>query len=74
MSILHIYTVYMGQVYSAPCQCPQCESNLKVTYHILDDLILAILSLDLQQVVAEIKEVEAPLLAQQNDDGAASPV
>lgn len=44
------------------------------TYHILDDLVLAILSLDFQEVVAEVEEVEAPLLSQQHDDGTASPV
>lgn len=43
-------------------------------YHILDDLILPVLPLDLQQVVTEVKQVEATLLAQQDDDGTAGPV
>lgn len=44
------------------------------THHILDDLVLAVLSLHFEEMVAEVKEVEAPLLPQQYDDGAASPV
>lgn len=44
------------------------------TYHILDYLIFPILPLDFQEVVAEIKEVKATLLSQQDNDGAASPV
>jgi len=42
--------------------------------HILNDLILPVLPLDFQQVVTEVKQVEATLLAQQDDDGAAGPV
>ncbi len=33
------------------------------TYHIFNDLIFAVLSLDLQQVVAEVEEVKATLLS-----------
>lgn len=44
------------------------------THHIFDDLVLPILPLDFEQVVAEVEEVEAPLLSQQHDDGAAGPV
>lgn len=33
------------------------------THHVLNDLVFAILSLDLQQVVAEIEEVKATLLS-----------
>ena len=43
-------------------------------YHILNDLILPVLPLHLQQVITEVKQVKAPLLAQQDDDGAAGPV
>lgn len=43
-------------------------------YHILNDLILPVLPLHLQQMVTEVKQVKAPLLAQQDDDGAAGPV
>lgn len=43
-------------------------------YHVLDDFILPVLPLHLQQMVAEIKQVKASLLAQQDDDGAASPI
>lgn len=44
------------------------------THHILDDFVFAILPLDLQQMVAEVKKVKAALLSQQHNDGAASPV
>lgn len=44
------------------------------THHIFDDFILAILSLDFEKVIAEVKEVKAPLLSQQHDDGTAGPV
>ncbi len=44
------------------------------THHIFDDLILAVLSLDFEQVVAEVKEVKATLLSQQHNDGTAGPV
>lgn len=43
-------------------------------YHVLNDLILPILPLHLQQMVTEVKQVKAPLLAQQDDDGTAGPV
>lgn len=43
-------------------------------YHILNDLILPVLPLHLQQMITEVKQVKAPLLAQQDDDGAAGPV
>lgn len=46
----------------------------RVTHHVLDDLVLAILSLHFEEMVAEVKEVEAALLPQQHDDGAAGPV
>lgn len=46
----------------------------KYTHHIFDDLILAVLSLDFEKVVAEVKEVKATLLSQQHNDGAAGPV
>lgn len=42
--------------------------------HILNDFILPVLPLYFQQVVTEVEQVEATLLAQQDDDGAASPV
>lgn len=51
-----------------------CPLACPLAHHVLDDLVLAVLTLHLEQVVAEVKEVEAPLLAQQHDDGAASPV
>lgn len=44
------------------------------TYHVLDDLVLAVVLLDLEEVVAEIQHGEAPLLPQQHDDHAARPV
>lgn len=44
------------------------------THHVFDDLILAVLSLDFEQVVAEVEKVKATLLSQQHDDGAAGPV
>lgn len=43
-------------------------------YHVLNDFILPVLPLHLQQMVAEVKQVKAPLLAQQDDDGAACPI
>lgn len=49
----------------------ECSMN---THHIFDDLILAILSLDFEEVIAEVKEVKATLLPQQHNDGTASPV
>lgn len=47
---------------------------IQCTCHIFDDLILAVLSLDFEQVVAEVKEVKATLLSQQHNDGTAGPV
>lgn len=44
------------------------------THHILDDLVLAVLSLDFEKMIAEVEEVEAALLPQQHDDGTAGPV
>lgn len=44
------------------------------TYHIFYDFILPILPLHLQQVVAEVKEVKAPLLSKENNDRATCPV
>lgn len=43
-------------------------------YHILNDFILPVLPLHFEQVVTEVEQVEATLLAQQDDDGATSPV
>ena len=45
-----------------------------LTYHTLDNLILAVVLLHLQEVVAEVQDVEASLLSQQGDDHAAGPV
>lgn len=42
--------------------------------HILNDFILPVLPLDFKQVVTEVKQVKAALLAQQDNNGAASPV
>lgn len=44
------------------------------TYHVLYNLIFAIMLLDFQQVVAEIQHVKATLLSQEHNDHAASPV
>lgn len=44
------------------------------THHILDNLILAVVLLDFQQVVAEIQHIKAPLLSQKHNDHTASPV
>lgn len=57
----------------ACCQPSLCRPAISA-YHILNDLILPVLSLHLQQMVTEIKQVKAPLLAQQDNDGAAGPV
>ena len=43
-------------------------------YHALNDLVLAIVLLDLQEVVAEVQDVKAPLLPQESDDHATGPV
>lgn len=48
---------------------PHCS-----TYHVFYDFILPILPLHLQQVVAEVEEVKAPLLSKENNDGATCPV
>lgn len=45
-----------------------------LTHHALDDLVFAVVLLHLQQVVAEVEDVEASLLAQESDDHAARPV
>lgn len=50
------------------------SENTSCTHHIFDDFILAVLSLDFEKVIAEVKEVEAPLLSQKHDDGTAGPV
>lgn len=55
----------------------ECEGKTRWTqhtHHVLDDLVLAVLSLHFEEVIAEVKEVKATLLSQQHDDGAASPV
>lgn len=39
------------------------NSEHKYTHHIFDDLILAVLSLDFEKVIAEVKEVKAALLS-----------
>lgn len=44
------------------------------TYHVFNDFILPVLPLHLQQVVAEVKEVKAPLLSKENNDRTACPV
>lgn len=44
------------------------------THHTLDDLVLAVVLLHLEQVVAEVQDVEAPLLSEEGDDHAAGPV
>lgn len=53
---------------------PGPTSQAPTTYHILNDFILPILSLYFQQMVTEVEQVEAPLLAQQDNDRAARPV
>lgn len=50
------------------------QQQITCTHHIFDDLVLAILPLDFEQVVAEVEEVKATLLSQQHDDGTAGPV
>ena len=65
-----------------PWQMKTCLSGLapsprpqpQATYHILNDFIFPVLPLYFEQVVTEVKQVEATLLAQQDDDGAASPI
>lgn len=55
----------------------ECEGKTRwteQTHHVLDDLVLAVLSLHFEEVIAEVKEVKATLLSQQHNDGAASPV
>jgi len=44
------------------------------TYHVLYNLIFAIVLLDFQEMVAEIQHVKATLLSQEHNDHAASPV
>lgn len=58
---------------------PQMEADgrpapAQPAHHVLNDLILPVLPLHFQQVVTEVEQVKAALLAQQNDDGAAGPV
>lgn len=60
--------------------CVSKKNKIKIvsaaesTHHILDDLVLAVLSLDFEKMIAEVKEVEAALLPQQHNDGTAGPV
>ena len=54
----------------APSPRPQPQA----AYHILNDFIFPVLPLYFEQVVTEVKQVKATLLAQQDDDGAASPI
>lgn len=44
------------------------------THHAFYDLVLAVMLLHLEQMVAEVQDVEASLLPQQSDDHAAGPV
>lgn len=57
---------------------PACQawpiSQAPAAYHILNDFVLPVLPLHFQQVVAEVEQVKATLLAQQDDDGATGPV
>lgn len=57
----------------ACCQA-QLPRPATSAYHVLNDFVLPILPLHLQQMVTEVKQVKAPLLAQQDNDGAAGPV
>ena len=57
-----------------PGPAPTPRTWPRAAYHILNDFILPVLPLYFQQVVTEVEQVEATLLAQQDDDGAASPV
>lgn len=55
----------------------ECEGKTRWTqhtHHVLDDLILAVLSLHFEEVITEVKEVKATLLSQQHNDGATGPV
>lgn len=56
------------------CLLGTSHGLMSLTYHALDDLVFAVVFLHLQQVVAEVQDVEAPLLAQQGDDHATGPV
>lgn len=47
---------------------------IRTSHHTLDDLVFPVVFLDLQQVVAEVQDVEASLLTQQSDDHTAGPV
>lgn len=57
---------------------PACRagpvSQAPAAYHVLNDFILPVLPLYFEQVVTEVEQVKATLLAQQDDDGAACPV
>lgn len=48
--------------------------QLATTHYSLDDLVLAINLLDSQDVVAEVESLKSPLLAQEDNHAAASPV
>lgn len=50
------------------------RGRVSPTHHALDDLVLAVVLLHLEQVVAEVQDVEAPLLSEEGDDHAAGPV
>lgn len=56
------------------CETSPCDRIFPSTYHVFDDLIFAVVLLDFKQMVAEIQDSEAPLLPEENDDHAASPV
>lgn len=45
-----------------------------ITYHTLDDLILAIVFLDFQEMIAEVHDIKSTVLAQKNNDHTSSPV
>lgn len=48
--------------------------SLSPTHHTLDNLIFAIVFLNLEEMIAEVEDVEASLLSQESDDHAACPV
>lgn len=68
--------VFFGLIIASLQQQGKIEDTQQITctHHIFDDLVLAILPLDFEQVVAEVEEVKATLLSQQHDDGTAGPV
>ena len=57
---------------SGPAPSPRPQP--RAAYHILNDFIFPVLPLYFEQVVTEVEQVKATLLAQQDDDGAAGPV